>query len=69
MAEIMTNKTRRLNSRTLIVFWSGLIAAVIITLLVYERIDILYVLATISLVALLTIVATSNLEGKTKLSD
>lgn len=46
--------------KTLII--SLVAAAVIIALLYFERIDVLYILATLSLVALLVIVARANLE-------
>lgn len=69
MADTITNKPqRRFNNRTTTVFGSAIVAALIIALLVYERTDVLYVLATISLVVLLVVVATANLEGKSKLN-
>lgn len=40
-------------------------AAVVVALLYMERIDVLYILATLGLVALLLTVAFSNLEGRT----
>ncbi len=45
------------------IFWSAIVIVVLSTLLYYERIDVLYILATIGLVALLLIVAFANLEG------
>lgn len=45
--------------------YGAITAAVIIALLYFERIDVLYILATLGLVALLLIVAFSNLEGRT----
>ncbi|MEP6923531.1 MAG: hypothetical protein ABI954_03620 [Pyrinomonadaceae bacterium] len=69
MADTTINKPRRFNRRTMTIFWSAIIAAVTITLLAYERIDVLYVLATIALVVLLAVVATADLEGKTKLNN
>ena len=45
--------------------YSAIVAAVIVGLLYYERIDVLYILATLGLVVLLLIVAFANLEGKT----
>ncbi len=45
--------------------YGAIVAAAIIALLYYERIDILYILATLGLVVLLLIVAFSNLEGRT----
>ena len=66
MTDTTINKPRRFSRRMLALFWSAIIAIITITLLAYERIDILYILATISLIVLLAIVATSDLEGKTK---
>jgi len=43
--------------------WSALVTAVVITLLVLEQVAILYVLATLSLVLLLIIVAFSDIKG------
>jgi|GEM_PF-3952529 hypothetical protein len=45
--------------------YGAIVAAVIVALLYYERIDVLYILATLGLVALLLTVAFANLEGKT----
>lgn len=69
MAETTTNKPRRFSRRMTTVLWSAIVAAITITLLAYERIDVLYLLATISLVVLLVVVATSNLEGKAKINS
>lgn len=43
--------------------WLLAVAIIIGTLIVYEQISILYVLASLSLVALLLIVGFSDLEG------
>lgn len=43
--------------------YSAIVAAVIVALLYYERIDVLYILATLGLVVLLLIVAFANLQG------
>jgi hypothetical protein len=45
--------------------YGAIVAAVIMALLYYERIDVLYILATLGLVALLLTVALADLEGKT----
>ena len=45
--------------------YGAIVAAAIMALLYYERIDVLYILATLGLVALLLTVAFANLEGKT----
>lgn len=65
MAETV-KKGQALSRRTITILASLTAGAVIIALLAYERVDILYLLATIALVALLAMVATSDLEGKTK---
>lgn len=65
MAETI-NRQPRFSRRLTTIFWSAVVALAIIALLIYERIDILYILATLALVTLLVVVATSNLEGKSK---
>ena len=52
---------RRKSRRTLL--WIGLSALVIIVLLYLEQIALLYVLATLSVAALLTVVAFADLRG------
>ena len=59
MAE-MKNKFSR---RTIALFWLLLLALVIGIILYLEQIAILYVLATLSLVVLLLVVAFSDLEN------
>lgn len=66
MTDTTINKPRRFSRRMLTLFWSALIAVITITLLAYERVDVLYILATIALIVLLAVVATSDLEGKTR---
>ncbi|MCC6329791.1 MAG: hypothetical protein IT174_14855 [Acidobacteria bacterium] len=56
------NKQQRFSRRTVILFWLALVAAVIGTLIALEQIAILYVLATVALVALLLVVAFADLE-------
>lgn len=58
----MAERNSKFSRRTIALFWSLGIGAVIAALLYYEQIAVLYVLATISLVALLLIVAFSDLE-------
>lgn len=65
MAETI-NRPPRFSRRLTTIFWSAIVALAIIALLVYERIDILYILSTLALVALLVVVASSNLEGKSR---
>lgn len=59
----MAGKERKLNRRTAALLWLVAVAAVIGTLIYLEQIAILYVLATVSLVALLLIVAFADLEN------
>lgn len=49
--------------RTIALFWCAVIGIVSGVLIVYQQIPILYVLATLSLVVLLLIVAFSDLEN------
>lgn len=58
MAETLNKYSRR----TVALFWVILLAIVIGILLYLEQIAILYVLATLGLVALLIIVGTADLE-------
>lgn len=59
----MAGKERKMNRRTSALLWLVAVAVVIGTLIYLEQIAILYVLATISLVALLLIVAFADLEN------
>ena len=58
MAEKNTNFSRR----SIALFWLALVAIVIGFLIYFQQIAILYVLATVALVALLLIVGFSDLE-------
>lgn len=53
----------RRKSRRMSFLWTGLVAAAVITLLVLEQVALLYVLATLSVAALLAIVAFADLRG------
>jgi hypothetical protein len=53
---------KRFSRRTIALFWLIVVGALITTLLAFEQIAILYVLATVTLVVLLLTVAHSNLE-------
>ncbi len=64
MADSNLQTNRRFSRRAVTLFWSALSLAIIVALLYYERIDVLYILATLGLVALLIIVAKSDLTGK-----
>ena len=59
----MANTSSKYSRRTIALFWSLAVAVTIGILLYLEQIAFLYVLATISLVALLLIVAFANLEN------
>jgi len=59
----MTAKQGKLGRRSIALIWLIGVAVVIGTLIYLEQIAILYVLATISLVALLLVVAFSDLES------
>ena len=61
--ELMSNKTKTLSRRMTALLWLLLVGAAIGTLIYLEQISILYVITTLSLVALLLIVGFSNLEG------
>ncbi len=59
----MSKGTRKFSRRTIALFWSLLVGIVIASLIYYEQISVLYVLATLALVALLLIVGFANLEN------
>jgi uncharacterized membrane protein YhaH (DUF805 family) len=59
----MSNISGRFSRRTVALFWLVLAALVISVLIAMEQIAILYVLATIGIVALLLVVAFSDLEN------
>lgn len=58
----MAQTQNKFSRRTIALFWLVAVAAVIGFLIAYEQISILYVLATVALVALLLIVAFADLE-------
>ena len=58
----MSNLSGRFSRRTIALFWMALVAVVVGVLIYLEQIAILYVLATIALVALLLVVAFADLE-------
>lgn len=59
----MSNVSKRFSRRMVAMFWSLLVGIVIAALIYNEQISVLYVLATLALVALLLIVGFSNLEN------
>lgn len=58
----MAEKTRKFSRRTVALFWLVAVGILIAFLVAYQQIAILYVLATLSLVILLIIVAFADLE-------
>jgi heme A synthase len=58
----MTEKTNKFSRRTVALLWLLAVAIVIGILLYLEQIAVLYVLASVALVALLLIVGFSDLE-------
>ena len=56
----------RKRRRRITLLWSAIVALVIIILLRYQQIALLYVLATLSVTALLIIVSLSDLSGARK---
>ncbi|GEM_PF-2912740 len=58
-----------LSRRTITLLWVAGVSALIIFLLYKEQIAILYLLATLSVTALLVIVATADLSGAKDLSS
>jgi len=59
----MLQKQNRFGRRTVALFWLVLVGVVIGALIAWEQIAALYVLATLSLVVLLLIVAFADLEN------
>jgi len=59
----MANQGRKLSRRKLALLLMLAVAIVIGVLIAYEQISVLYVLATLSIVALLLIVGFADLEG------
>jgi membrane protein YdbS with pleckstrin-like domain len=58
----MSNFGKKLSRRTIALFWTLVVGIVIGSLIYFEQISILYVLATLSLVVLLLIVGFADLE-------
>ena len=59
----MARLTERYSRRSIALFWLVLVSIVIFTLIYFEQIAVLYILATLSLVVLLLIVGFADLEG------
>jgi hypothetical protein len=58
----MAVKNTKFSRRSIALFWLALVAVVIGFLIYFQQIAILYVLATVALVALLVIVGFADLE-------
>lgn len=58
----MANQQSKFSRRAVALFWLTLVAVVIGVLIYLEQIAVLYVLATVSLVGLLLVVAFADLE-------
>ena len=59
----MKNQQKKFSRRMIAVFWLAVVGIVITTLIAFEQIAVLYVLATLSIVVLLLIVAFADLEN------
>ena len=59
----MSRLTDRYSRRTIALFCLAVVTIVVFTLIYFEQIAVLYILTTISLAALLLIVAFADLEG------
>ncbi|HMQ02710.1 MAG TPA: hypothetical protein PKD26_02180 [Pyrinomonadaceae bacterium] len=57
--------TKRFSRRSIVLFWLALVSAILGTLIYLEQIRVLYVLATVALVAILLVVAFADLENMT----
>lgn len=58
----MTESVKKFSRRTVALFWCLGVAVLIMTLLYFEQVAVIYVIATLALVALLLIVANADLE-------
>lgn len=58
----MARLTERYSRRSIALFWLVLVSIIIFTLIYFEQIAVLYILATLSLAVLLLIVAFADLE-------
>ena len=59
----MAERNSKYSRRVVALFWLAMVAVVIGVLIYFQQIALLYVLATIALVALLLIVAFADLEN------
>ena len=58
----MARLTEKYSRRSIALFWLVLVSIVIFTLIYFEQIAVLYILATVSLVVLLLVVGFADLE-------
>ena len=59
----MANQTKKFSRRMIALFWLLIVGLIIGVLIYFEQIALLYVIATLGLVALLFIVAFADLEN------
>jgi len=59
---IMARLTEKYSRRSIALFWLAIVSVVIFSLIYFEQIAVLYILATLSLVVLLLIVGFADLE-------
>jgi len=59
----MAEKVSKYSRRSIVLFWLAIVGAVIGVLIYFQQIALLYVIATVALVALLLIVSFSDLEN------
>lgn len=59
----MANISSKYSRRSIVLFWLAVVAIIIGSLIYFQQIPLLYVLATVALVALLIIVGFSDLES------
>jgi len=58
----MARLTERYSRRSIALFWLAIVSIVVFSLIYFEQIAVLYILATLSLVVLLLIVGFADLE-------
>jgi hypothetical protein len=66
MAMAKTTGGRKISRKQTTLIWIVAVTAVVITLLYFERADVLYVLSTVGVTVLLVMVARADLSGAKK---
>ncbi len=59
----MAKRVRSYSRRTMALFWCGVVALIIGSMIYFEQIPMLYAFATVALVVLLIVVGFSDLES------